>query len=571
MAATNEGDHEGEHDRPLLPADLARLAPSAMQLLVEAAQVVHGPADLETKLDWIIRRACEAAGSEMCAFVQLTDDGEGLWTVAGSAVFDHLPEPVRVEVIRRTVRGGEPTQIDTGARVRAGRAGVGGLRWLLAVPVPKGEGRPHGALLAGTIAEALDGGAESALRALAAHLGIALDNLATVQRLAELEAAQREVVHQLQEAVRPPVPTVAGAELGVYYLPADPASPTGGDLYDWLLLPDGDLHLAIVDVLGKGVAATKDALAVTHVLRLLVLDGCPLERLVTRADSLVTIQNPDLVATVLVARYTPSTGVLRLAGAGHPPAVLVGLDRTVRQVAAPGVPIGWPGAGTSEVVTVTLDRSETAIFYTDGLVEAQKDIIAGLHNLEVAAAETAHYPAPHLARALVDRALAGANRRDDTLALALRRRTPPTTGERPLGPFEYRFSPSLANVSLVRHFLADWLTRQHLDQPDVDDLLLVASELCSNAIRASSGRPASLSLRARTEGDAVVLEVEDDGGGLDLLPLPGDELPDPDAEQGRGLFLVRALTDEVASLTVSGHTVIRAVKRAVISGQAVPE
>src|SRR5437763_900812 len=74
---------------------------------------------------------------------------------------------------------------------------------------------------------------------LAAHLGAAFDH---VRQLDELRAAQREVVHRLQEAVRPPRPDLSGTELGVHYLAADPRSATGGDLYDWQVLPDGGLH-----------------------------------------------------------------------------------------------------------------------------------------------------------------------------------------------------------------------------------------------------------------------------------------------------------------------------------------
>ena len=105
---------------------------------------------------------------------------------------------------------------------------------------------------------------EVATEALAAHLGVALDNELRLTRMTELQEIQREIVHQLEEAVRPPMPAVEAAELGIHYLPADPSAPTGGDLHDWLVLPDGDLFLAVVDVMGKGVAATKEALAVTE-------------------------------------------------------------------------------------------------------------------------------------------------------------------------------------------------------------------------------------------------------------------------------------------------------------------
>ena len=109
------------------------------------------------------------------------------------------------------------------------------------------------------------------------------------------------------------------------------------------------------------------------------------------------------------------------------------------------------------------------------------------------------------------------------------------------------------------------LSLQDVTGTDQDDLLLMASELCSNALRAGSGAPASLALRARAEGDAIVLEVEDDGDGFELPPLWADgELPDVESERGRGLFLVSALADDIAVTTGGGRTVVRAVKRAVL-------
>ena len=230
---------------------------------------------------------------------------------------------------------------------------------------------------------------------------------------------------------------------------------------------------------------------------------------------------------------------------------------------APGVPIGYPGAGTTEVVELTLGRRDTLVLYTDGLIEATKDILLGLERITRAAAETAQYPAPHLARALVERSLSGAMRRDDSLALVLRRRVPPgTVSTPPLGAFEYRFSPSLATVPLARHLLDDWLEHLSLDAGERADLLLVASELCSNAVRHASGKPGVLAIRAWADGDALVVEVEDDGAGMELSHRMED--PDLDAEQGRGIYVVRALTDDLTVRRVAERTVVRAVRRAIL-------
>lgn len=545
---------------------------SHVEVLARAARAVHGPRDIAEKLDWVTDEARALTGAAFAAFVGL---GDRVDMVAASGVpaveVDRFARPALAHLvrpdgdIRPVLRAGDLAQ-DRRHRRLLQRLELPLDASCLAVPVTGAAGIPHGALLLvhpqpdrfGPVDEA-------SAAALAEHLGVAFDNLETMERLAELQAVQREIVHQLQEAVQPPTVEAEAAELGVHYVSADPSSPTGGDLYDWLVLPDGDLHLAIVDVMGKGVGATKEAVSVCHALRLLTLDGVPMEDLVSRADFLTTAQSPDLVATVMVARYHPADGRVRLAGGGHPPALVISADSQVRQVHAPGIPIGYPGAGTTEVVELTLGRAETLVLYTDGLVEATKDILTGLDRITRAAAETAQYPAPHLARALVERSLSGAMRRDDSLALVLRRRVPPGFDPSPpLGAFEYRFSPSLATVPLARHLLGDWLEHLVLDDAERADLLLVASELCSNAIRHASGRPGALAMRAWADADALIVEVEDDGAGMELSHRLED--PDLDAEQGRGLYVVRALTDDLSVRRVDERTVVRAIRRAVLPG-----
>jgi serine phosphatase RsbU (regulator of sigma subunit)/anti-sigma regulatory factor (Ser/Thr protein kinase) len=550
---------------------VAAVDPVALHVLAEAAPTVHGPSPVGEKVAWVVEAARTLTGSPVAAYLDLHPGSTSATAASGVSVTD-VERFARPAVRSALDAGPEEPGPSRGDELLADprfvsfahRAGLAEGASILLVPVLGADGLPHGVLL---VLRPYTFGAkdEAGVAALGAHLGVALDNAETVNRLTELQAAQREMVHQLQEAVRPPLPDVSSAELGVHYVPADPGAPSGGDLYDCLVLPDGDLHLAVVDVMGKGVAATKDAVGVTHALRLLALDGCSMDRLVARAGALVSSQNPDLVATVLVARYRPSDGALQLAGGGHPPALLIRDQGPIRLVSAPGVAIGWPGAGSNEVVSVVLDRRDTLVLYTDGLIEASKDILVGLDGITLAAAQTAQYPAPHLARALVERALSGAERRDDSLALVLRRRTPPPPSRaRTLGPFEYRFSPSPVTIPLSRHLFADWVEHLSLDDGERSDLLLVVSELCSNAVRHASGAPAGLVLRAWTEGDAVVVEVEDDGAGFELHGRYDDEPPDPEAEQGRGLYVVEALTDEMSVRRNGGSTVVRAVRRAVI-------
>ena len=535
--------------------------PEFGELFETAARAIHGERDRDRMVGWAVSALASAADANIAGLALDAATDPPLWVVARNSARDLavIGDPRTFPELAAALRG-ERVRVPQDAQLRR----LLGATALHVAPIPRIDAGVHGVAVLGWYeGDGLPDNRLATVEALIAHLGVALDNL---DILADREALQRGVVHKLQEAVRPPTPAVPHTELGVYYLAADQRASTGGDLYDWIVLPNGDLHLAVVDVMGKGVTATKDAVAVTHALRLLVLDGCPLDLVIARADALVTAQNPDLVATLIVGRYDPRTGLLCLAGGGHPPALLLAGGK-VHQVEAGGVPIGFPGAGSHQQVMLTLQRSDTVIFYTDGLIETTKDVIKGLESLARHAGDTARYPAGSLARALVDRTLEGAVRRDDSLALVLRRRTPPPDGSHlPLAPFEYRFSPNMAAVPLARHFLQDWLERVPVETAEAADLLLVATELAANAVHHASPQPGSILVRASVSGADIVVEVEDDGGHPIMLPDPTDDLPEPLAERGRGLFLVRELADEFDSEVIAGQTRVRAVRRAVVAG-----
>ena len=538
---------------PETPGEGAAFRIALSSLFAEAAGTVHGERKLDRAIEWVLDAARQVSGARDSAVCLLKDETFTWYpsptAVPGLTTLNPRDEPLLAPVVRS----------GAGMQVNADQT-------LIAVPLTTADELVCGVLVcASPTSGVFHTDMEGPLCALAAHLGVAITNHATLARMAELEEAQRDLVHQLQIALRPQVLHVTDTELGAHYSAAEQGAPTGGDMWDWVVLPSGELHVAVIDIMGKGVLATKDALAVAHALRLLVLDGCPMEQVVARADEIVTQQNPDLVATLILCRYDPSTGSLRLAGAGHPPALLI-QDGKVRQLAAGGIPIGWPGAGSTEVVEAELGRADSLVLYTDGLIESTKDIIAGLEALEVTASQTAAFPASQQARILVERALEGAARRDDSLAVVVRRRPPPTTMPRhALGPFSHRLSRSLAGVGLARDLLRDWLVRVPVEDDVVADLLLVASELCSNGIKHASWQREGAVLRAWVDGADVLIEVSDDGGGLSL-PYLDEEPPDPDAERGRGLWLVHTLTDELTQDDSETGNLVRCRKRnAVVS------
>ena len=244
-------------------------------------------------------------------------------------------------------------------------------------------------------------------------------------RLRVLEEEHRRVTTRLQEALVPALPRLPGTGLDLAFLPADPAEPSGGDLHDVHRLPDGAVLLVVVDVVGHGLRSTRDALRLVHLARALVLSGVPLPELWATVDRLVT-PGPDgeeVLATAVAARYDPRTGEVLVADAGHPPPLLVRADGGCRWVEAEGRPVGYPLAGSDGTVTAQVDPGDLLLLYTDGLVEAERDVTVGLDRLARTARALRTRPLAGWSHRLVDRVLGSAPRRDDVLVLALRRDT----------------------------------------------------------------------------------------------------------------------------------------------------
>ena len=103
-----------------------------------------------------------------------------------------------------------------------------------------------------------------------------------------------------------------------------------------------------------------------------------------------------------------------------------------------------------------------------------------------------------------------------------------------------------ATVYMARHLLDTALTVMGVDRGCRDDIALVLSEACSNAIRHATGS-VEYQVTVTTGDDECVIEVVDGGVGLDRQEFDGASIDgDPrqvTTEHGRGLRLIRAYVD----------------------------
>ena len=188
------------------------------------------------------------------------------------------------------------------------------------------------------------------------------------------EARERQRIEQelhvarlIQQTLLPKsLPALPGYDVAAYY---QPAREVGGDFYDFLELPDGQLGLIVGDVSGKGVPAAIVMAITRTMLHAAYRLGSPGEILEQVNNILYPDIPPDMFVTCLAALLDSRTGRLQYANAGHDLPYLRHADG-VSELRATGMPLGLMPEMSYEQKEITLKPGDSVLLYSDGLVEA---------------------------------------------------------------------------------------------------------------------------------------------------------------------------------------------------------
>lgn len=158
------------------------------------------------------------------------------------------------------------------------------------------------------------------------------------------------------------------AEIRAYMLPA---KDVGGDLYDYCLLDDGRIFVAIADVSGKGISAALFMSRAITLLHQFALMGQSPAKTLEKYNNTLASQNPGgLFITTFLAVWDPATGELTYSNAGHNfPYILS--DTLTALENAHGVAAGLFEGETYEDAHITLKAGDVLFLYTDGVNEAK--------------------------------------------------------------------------------------------------------------------------------------------------------------------------------------------------------
>ncbi|MFD7256335.1 SpoIIE family protein phosphatase [Streptomyces sp. NPDC059874] len=217
---------------------------------------------------------------------------------------------------------------------------------------------------------------------LSSRAAICLDN-------ARLYSRVQDISLTLQRALLPSALARSRfVEVAHRYLPGGRITEVGGDWYDVINLPGDRVALVVGDVMGHGVPAAAAMGRLRITTKALARQDLQPGDLLTELDECAREAGIEL-ATCLYIVYDPATGIAAIAGAGHPPPLVLRPDGTVETVeAVQGVPLGV-GDFPFETAELALPDNAVLALYTDGLVEARgRDIDAGLEALRMELMET---------------------------------------------------------------------------------------------------------------------------------------------------------------------------------------
>jgi serine phosphatase RsbU (regulator of sigma subunit) len=241
---------------------------------------------------------------------------------------------------------------------------------------------------------------------------IARDRLKTIQSRLHTQALDHEQLtrelkkaRQVQESLLPEnPPDIPGWRISVVF---EPAHETSGDFYDFVLMPNGSLGMAIADVTDKGTGAAL-FMALSRSLWRTFAAEFPTQPELTLAKTnqrILADSHGGLYITFFFGILNTANGEFIYSNAGHNTAFLLrGEDGSMVELVPGGMPLGVMDEATWKSDRVSIRENDTLVLYTDGLTDAQNDNeeFFGLDRLKESIKQVLGVPASQARKTLVN-------------------------------------------------------------------------------------------------------------------------------------------------------------------------
>ncbi len=156
---------------------------------------------------------------------------------------------------------------------------------------------------------------------------------------------------------------------------SQPAAVVGGDYYDYFLLPDGRVSVAIGDVAGHGFHSSLLVAIVSSALHFQVeREATPVSVQVALNKVVRNYRHTRLLMTFSYLILNPANRTFTLTNAGHPyPYLCRHGERRWTSLEIDSLPLGTLLHQRPEEMTTKWELGDRLFLYSDGLIEAQNE------------------------------------------------------------------------------------------------------------------------------------------------------------------------------------------------------
>src|SRR5437016_5880809 len=193
----------------------------------------------------------------------------------------------------------------------------------------------------------------------------------TVQRQRDDLLKDVELAVQVQRLFLPQgKPVIAGLEMAGMIQPARGVS---GDYYDYIPIDAHTIQIIIADVAGKGVPAALLMSATAAAMRFEANHDRNMLAQVKRLNTgILSVSDDERYVTLLLAEIDTRKRIIQYVNCGHNPALLFRASTgTPTRMNSSCPPIGLSPEETCELTSADLMAGDVAVFYTDGVTEAE--------------------------------------------------------------------------------------------------------------------------------------------------------------------------------------------------------
>ena len=213
------------------------------------------------------------------------------------------------------------------------------------------------------------------MEGFARQAAIALENSRLHAEEIEKKRLEEELkqAHRIQSNMLPlHDPEIAGYDIsGVSY----PCRWVGGDYYDFIDLPRGEMGIAVADVCGKGVPAAVMMSSIQAVLHSLAEQDLPMRDIVPNLNRYLCLNTSnDKFVTFFYGELDSANHQFIYTNCGHNPPYILRKNGEIEALSKGGLILGVMEDTDFELGKVSLEAGEIMLLFTDGVTEIHNDL-----------------------------------------------------------------------------------------------------------------------------------------------------------------------------------------------------